>query len=86
MYLQTENRRAWLRYQRLSRGPYKHKDASVMPRSVRRFLRHDRVMPLNVMAAEMADLLRGAELTCREGGRTASVLPPGCHHLRRSAA
>jgi uncharacterized protein (UPF0548 family) len=36
------------------------------------------------MAAEMADLLRGAELTYREAGRTASVLPPGYHHLRRS--
>lgn len=42
-------------------------------------------MPLTVMAAEVADRLRGAELTYREAGRTASVLPPGYHHLRRSA-
>jgi uncharacterized protein (UPF0548 family) len=46
--------------------------------------RHDRVMPLTVMAAEVADRLRGAELTYREAGRTAGVLPPGYHHLRRS--
>jgi len=43
------------------------------------------VMPLTVMAAEVADRLRGAELTCREAGRTGSILPPGYHHLRRSA-
>ena len=42
-------------------------------------------MPLTVMAAEVADRLRGAELTYREPGRTAGVLPPGYHHLRRSA-
>ena len=42
-------------------------------------------MPLTVMAAEVADRLRGAELTYREAGRTAGVLPPGYHHLRRSA-
>jgi uncharacterized protein (UPF0548 family) len=41
-------------------------------------------MPLTVMAAEVADRLRGAELTYREAGRTAGVLPPGYHHLRRS--
>jgi hypothetical protein len=28
MYLQTQNRRDWLRDQMLSRRPYKHKDAS----------------------------------------------------------
>jgi hypothetical protein len=46
--------------------------------------RHDRVMPLTVMAVEVADRLRGAELTYREAGRTASVLPAGYHHLRRN--
>jgi uncharacterized protein (UPF0548 family) len=42
-------------------------------------------MPLTVMAAKMADQLRDAELTYSEAGSTASVLPPGYHHLRRSA-
>ena len=42
-------------------------------------------MPVTVMAAEVADRLRGAELTYREAGQTAGVLPPGYHHLRRSA-
>jgi uncharacterized protein (UPF0548 family) len=42
-------------------------------------------MPLNVMAAELADRLRDAELTNREIGQTAGMLPPGYHHLRRGA-
>jgi uncharacterized protein (UPF0548 family) len=42
-------------------------------------------MPLTVMTAKMADQLRKAELTYSEAGSTAGVLPPGYHHLRRSA-
>lgn len=42
-------------------------------------------MPLTVMTAKMATQLRDAELTYREAGSTAGVLPPGYHHLRRSA-
>lgn len=37
------------------------------------------------MAAELAGRLRDAELTYAEAGQTAGVLPPGYHHLRRSA-
>jgi len=48
-------------------------------------VRHDRVMPLTVMAAAVADRLQGAELTYREAGQTAGVLPPGYRHLRRGA-
>jgi uncharacterized protein (UPF0548 family) len=43
------------------------------------------VMPLVVMAAGQAGRLRAAGLTYREAGQTAGVLPPGYHHLRRSA-
>jgi len=42
-------------------------------------------MPLTVMAAGQAAWLRDAELTYREIGRTAGVLPPGYRHLRRGA-
>jgi uncharacterized protein (UPF0548 family) len=59
---------------------------TTLPRSVRWFpSAMIGVMPLTVMAAEVADRLRGAELTYREAGRTASVLPPGYRHLRRGA-
>jgi uncharacterized protein (UPF0548 family) len=47
---------------------------------------HDRLMPLAVMGAEAAARLTAAELTYREVGQTAGILPPGYRHLRSSAA
>jgi uncharacterized protein (UPF0548 family) len=47
--------------------------------------RHDRVMPVTVMAAGRAQRLREAELTYGEVGQTARRPPSGYHHLRRSA-
>jgi uncharacterized protein (UPF0548 family) len=40
---------------------------------------------LTPMPAELAGKLGKAELTYREVGQTAGALPPGYHHLRRSA-
>ncbi len=42
-------------------------------------------MPVRPLAADLADRLSRAELTYREVGQTAGPLPPGYHHLRRSA-
>jgi uncharacterized protein (UPF0548 family) len=42
-------------------------------------------MLLTAMAAGTATRLRGAQLTYREAGATAGVLPPGYCHLRRTA-
>jgi uncharacterized protein (UPF0548 family) len=42
-------------------------------------------MLLSAMAAGTATRLRGAGLTYSAVGRTAGVLPPGYHHLRRTA-
>ena len=38
------------------------------------------------MAAELADRLRNAELTYREVGQTAGMIPRGYHQVRRSVA
>lgn len=47
--------------------------------------RHDRVMPLIALTPGLEGRLRQAELTYSEAGRTRDMLPPGYHHLRRSA-
>ncbi len=42
-------------------------------------------MPVTVMPAALAARLREADLTYSETGATAGALPPGYHHLHRSA-
>jgi uncharacterized protein (UPF0548 family) len=44
--------------------------------------RHDRVMPLTALPADVAAKLRGADFSYSEVGLTAGALPPGYRHLR----
>ena len=52
--------------------------------SVPAIFRHDRVMLLTALPADMAARLRGAEFTYSEVGLTAGVLPPSYRHLHRT--
>jgi uncharacterized protein (UPF0548 family) len=45
----------------------------------------DQLVAITVMPSSLADRLRAADLTYAEAGATAGALPPGYHHLRRTA-
>jgi uncharacterized protein (UPF0548 family) len=47
--------------------------------------RDDQMMPVTPLSAGLASRLRQADFTYPETGQTAGPLPPGYHHLRRSA-